>query len=344
MMVLATHQLQGSCSSFPSGRSSWSSGSKLKRFVPAHLEIKQKCSLFSLKYKSCFSTGAPLVLCPKAKLCKVSAFRGSNRDEESGHRVSGKKSPKNPVKVSYVQQESEESSAESSKVQNIVCVPYTSTADEKTAKLLAIQTLFKNWLMLLRTPAQNQPVDEILEEPSLAETPETRNAVQKQEKSETLKAIWCYFLGLDVTVKLPLLIFVPLYLAISLAYGAEVSKELTPLWVLGPLIVALYVTIFRGIFGLYVFSFKQTVKVIKNLPKYCLIAYNYLVCGKLKEDILAHTWKPLVDIKNMDYKEVTRRKLKDLRGWLMEKYLDYVESIWPYYCRMIRFLKRANLI
>ncbi|KAL2492614.1 embryo defective [Abeliophyllum distichum] len=342
-MALATHQLQSSCSSFPSLPSSWSRGSKLKHFVSTRLEVGQKYRFSSLKCKSCFSIGAPLVLGPKSKVFKVSAFRGSTRHDESDSRASGSKSPKNPVKVSYVQQ-SEESSLEPSKVQNIVPVPYTSTADEKTARLLAIQTLFKNWLLLLRTPSRNQPVDEVLEEPSLAETSEKQNAVQKQERGGILKAIWCYFLGLDVTIKLTLLIFVPLYLAINLAYGAEVSKELTPLWVIGPLVVALYIKMFQAICGLYVFSFKQTVKVIKNLPKYFLVAYNYLVLGKLKEDILARTWKPLVDIKNMDYKEVTRRKLKDLGGWLMEKYLDYVESIWPFYCRMIRFLKRANLI
>lgn len=129
-----------------------------------------------------------------------------------------------------------------------------------------------------------------------------------------------------------------------MAYGPEVSKQLTPLWVFGPLIAALYVKVFQGICALYVFTFKQTVKVVMNMPSYSLLAYTYIAQGKLKEEIRARFWQPVVDIKNLDYKTLSKRKLKDLQEWLVERYLDYVESIWPYYCRTIRFLKRANLI
>lgn len=137
---------------------------------------------------------------------------------------------------------------------------------------------------------------------------------------------------------------IPLYLAVNLRAGAQVSRELTPLWVLGPLIAALYVKLLRGICALYVFTFKQTVKVITNLPTYYLMAYNYIAHGKLNEGVSRHLFQPLIDIQNMDFKEVCKRKMKDLEIFLVEKYLDFVESIWPYYCRTIRFLKRAHLI
>ncbi|KAL3727328.1 hypothetical protein ACJRO7_032116 [Eucalyptus globulus] len=110
----------------------------------------------------------------------------------------------------------------------------------------------------------------------------------------------------------------PLYLAINVTYGSEVSKELTPLWILGPLLVALYVKLFRGLWALYLFTFKQTVKVVKNLPVYYLIAYQYVANGKLKEDVRSHVWQPVVDVKNLDYKELSRRKLKELQEWLLE--------------------------
>ncbi|KAI3454463.1 hypothetical protein Pfo_011126 [Paulownia fortunei] len=343
MMALATHQLQGSCSTFLSVPSSWSRGSKVKHFWPTFHPVGGKDRLFSLKCRLCSSVGTSLVLGPKSKLFKISAFKGSSRHDNSGGRANGSKSLKNPVKVSYLQHESEESSVESSKVQSVVPAPYTA-ADETTTRSLAIQNLFKNWLMLLRTPSQTQPVEGALEEPSSMETSETPSTMQKQERGEILKAVGCYFLGLDATIKIPLIMFAPLYLTVNLVYGSEVSKELTPLWILGPLIVALYIKIFRAICGLYIFSFKQTVKVVKNLPAYYLLVHNYIVRGKLKEAIQTHLWQPLADIKNMDYNEVTRRKMKDLQGWLMERYLDFIESIWPYYCRTIRFLKRANLI
>lgn len=137
---------------------------------------------------------------------------------------------------------------------------------------------------------------------------------------------------------------VPLYLAVNIVYGAEVSKELTPFWVLGPWIIALYIKMLKGLTALYVFSFKQTVKVLRNVPSFYLLAYNHITQGKIKEDLRAYLWQPLVDITKLDYKEVAKGKMKDLEVWVVEKYLDFVESIWPFYCRTIRFLKRANLI
>lgn len=147
-----------------------------------------------------------------------------------------------------------------------------------------------------------------------------------------------------MSYNLSLICSIPFYLAVNVLYGAEVSRELTPFWVLGPLIVALYISIIRKLWALYVFSFKQTIKVLRNTPSYCILAYSYIFCGKLKEDVQALILQPILSIKNRDYKELRRRKLKELEEWLMEKYLDFVESIWPYYCRTIRFLKRANLI
>lgn len=128
-----------------------------------------------------------------------------------------------------------------------------------------------------------------------------------------------------------------MFLAVNVAYGAEVSKELIPLWIFGPLIVALYIKMFQWLCALYVFSFKQTVKVIKNLPAAC----RYVAQGKLKEDVQVRVWDP---INNLDKEQLFRKMLKEFKKWLTESYLDFVESIWPHYCRTIRFLKRAHLI
>lgn len=117
-----------------------------------------------------------------------------------------------------------------------------------------------------------------------------------------------------------------------------------PLWVLGPLLVALYIKMLRGLCSLYAFTFKRTVNIAKNFPGYYMIACEYVASGKLREDIAARVWHPAVDIKNLDYKELLRRKFSEFQEWLLERYLDFVESIWPYYCRTIGFLKRANLI
>lgn len=333
-MALATHQFQGSYCSSPSLSSSWSRGRKLKPFAPSFLSVGRKDHFISLKSRSRLSVGAFLLPGPKSKSFKISAFKGRSRHDDSGSRSNGSNSIKNPVKVPYLQHESKESTVESSKA----------ALDEVTARSLAVQNLFKNWLTLLRAPSQTQPVEEVVEEPFTTETSELKSTKQMQGKGEILKAAWCYFWGLDATIKITLLIFTPLYLVVNIVYGSEVSKELTPLWILGPLILTLYIKMFRAISRLYVFSFQQTVKIVKNMPAYCLLVYGYIFHGKLKEAMRAHLWKPVVDIKNTNYNEVTKRKLKDLQDWLVEKYLDFVESIWPYYCRTIRFLKRANFI
>ncbi|CAL5372677.1 unnamed protein product [Camellia sinensis] len=342
-MALVTHQMQGSYATFPSSPVPWNKGIALKRFVTTlHMVVKTDRFL-SLRCKSCLSVAAPLVRGPKAKSLRVSAFKGNSQNDESGGRASGSKSAKNSVKISYVQHGSEETLTESPKMQDVP-LSCASEADETIAGSSTIQNLFKNWLMLLRTQPPNEVMDESLEGPDSGKISVMQNGTQEKERGEILKAVWCFFWGLDATVKIPLLIFVPFYLAVKVVYGAEVSKELMPLWVLGPLIVALYIKILRGLCALYVFTFKQTVKVVKNLPTYYLVAYSYIASGKLEENVRARLLQPLVDIKNLDYKELLKIKMKNLGAWASEKYLDYVESIWPYYCRTIRFLKRANLI
>ncbi|GMQ10038.1 hypothetical protein CsSME_00053197 [Camellia sinensis var. sinensis] len=331
IMALVTHQVQGPYATFPSRHVSWNKGIELKRFVPALHVVVKTDRFVSLR------VGATLLHGPKAKSLRISLFKGRAQNDESGSRVSGWKSAKNSVKLSYVQG-SEETFTESQELQDAP-LSYASEADETIAGSVAIQKLFKNWLTLLCTQPSNQVVDEPLDGPDSGKISVMRNGVQKKERGEILKAVWCYFWGLDAAVKIPLLIFIPLYLAVNVAYGAEVSKELTPLWVCGPLVVALYIKILHGLCALYVFSFKQTVKLVNNLPTYYAVAYNYIGHG-----IYNHLWKHVVVIKNLDYKELSKTKRKDLELWAAEKYLDFVESIWPYYCRTIRFLKRANLI
>ncbi|KAL6524498.1 hypothetical protein OROHE_016169 [Orobanche hederae] len=280
-----------------------------------------------------------LALGPKSKVLKISAFRGSSRHDDSGGGANGPKSLNNPVEVSYFQHESEESYVESSKAQNVVPTPYI-IADDTAIRSLAIKNLSKKWL-LPRTPSQTQDMNGALDEPSPVELSKTPSTLQKQERYGIFKAVWWYFWGLDATIKIPFLLCTSLYLAVNIKYGSEVSKELTPLWVLGPLITALYVKAIRAICGLYVFTFKQTFRIVKNVP---FIVYEYIFHGKLKKDMQTYLWQPLADIKNMDYNEVARRKMKDFQEWLVEMYLDFIELIWPFYHRTLRILRAANLI
>ncbi|KAI3783581.1 hypothetical protein L1987_42665 [Smallanthus sonchifolius] len=119
-----------------------------------------------------------------------------------------------------------------------------------------------------------------------------------------------------------------MYLAVNMKYGTEVAKELTPLWICGPLLVALYIKIVQGLCLLYVYSFKQSGKVVKNLPIY----YNYAISGKLKETIRARLLLPVANFRNLGYKGIWTC----VQEWIVDKYLGYIESIWSHYCKLIR--------
>ncbi|URE00289.1 Nuclear protein 96 [Musa troglodytarum] len=217
--------------------------------------------------------------------------------------------------------------------------------DSTTARSLAIQRLFRNWLVMLRTHTSNHTMDDnVSGTAAQSVSSESQHGTMGRQAAKVLKTALVYFLGLDAAVSIPLVIFIPWYLTVKTVYGAEVTKELMPLWIFGPLIFALYIKIIQGLCSLYVFFFTQAIKLIKNLPRYSLLVYNFIAEGKLRAYLWDHFVKPIVDIKNMDYGAFSRRKYKQLVTWAIEKYLDFIESIWPYYCRTIRFLKKAHLI
>ncbi|OIV96956.1 hypothetical protein TanjilG_00538 [Lupinus angustifolius] len=327
-MALVSHQPQGFYVISSSRRLSWSKRLQMKQCLT-------KCHMigrtdYLSKQNICLSVGPPCFCVAKLKPLRISGFKGNAQNDDSGTRANRFKVPKTSVRLE-----------EGGEVHNVP-LSYASGANEGLETSSTIHRLFKKWLMILRAQPSNQDDDENLGEPP--PSGETLQGTQSKARSGVLKVAWSHFLALDATIKVPLLIFVPFYLAVNVKYGVEVSKDLTPLWVFGPLIVALYVMIIRWLCSLYAFTFFQTIKVIKNLPSYCILVFNYVFRGKLKEDIRAYLLQPILNIKNRDYKQLIRNKLKELQVWIMEKYLDFVESVWPYYCRTIRFLKKANLI
>ncbi|XP_042500466.1 uncharacterized protein LOC122078517 [Macadamia integrifolia] len=342
-MALIAHQTQGSCATFSSTPILRTKGVRLKPFVALQLGGRL-AGWTSSKHRLRLSVGTSRVhgpVIPVGRPLKIQAFKGSAQNDESGSRSSGYKLPKDSVKLSYVPHKGEETATDSLDVKNV----YASEGDETSLGSVAIQKLFKKWLMILRTQSSTPATNGILGEgPSESKISEHQSEGQTQVAVKIVKAAWCYFLGLDATIKIPLLIFIPWYMAVNIVYGSGVSRELRPLWILGPLIMALYIKLLQGLCALYVFTFKQTMIAVKNMPTNCVLAYNYMAQGKFKEDIRARFWQPVVDFKNLDYKALSKRKLKELEEWVGEKYLDYVESIWPFYCRTIRFLKKANLI
>ncbi|MCL7033882.1 hypothetical protein MKW94_017677 [Papaver nudicaule] len=337
-MVLISHSAQhGSYEAFRSRPISWSKEVQLKPIVTLRLVGPSDRSAPWKQCSLCISRR-------EVKRLKVLAFKGSSQNDESGYRAKGSKVHRSSVKLSDVPHKGEEIVMESTELHD---TPLSCCAgkEETLGSSPAIQKLFKKWLMMLRTQPSNQTSDGIFGNGAPeGEKVESQITSQQQEKGKILKAVGRYFWGLDATIKIPLLIFIPLYMAVNLNYGVEVSKELTPLWIIGPVVVALYIKMLRAICSLYVFTFKQTIRIATNVPSYYLLAYSYISQGKLKEGLRKVLWQPVEDMKNMNYQEVSQSKLKEFQEWLVERFLDSREAIWPVYCRTIRFLKRAHLI
>lgn len=148
------------------------------------------------------SVGASPICGPKLKPLRVSAFKGSAQNDKSGGRKSGSKLPKNSVKI----KENEDTTVGPPQA-NDIPLSYASEANESITSSPAIHNLFKKWLRMLRTQSSGEVVDGILaEDPPPKEISETEHKTQNEDRDGILRIIWCNFLSLNATIKIPLLI------------------------------------------------------------------------------------------------------------------------------------------
>jgi len=141
----------------------------------------------------------------RGKCFQVLSFKGSAQNDESNHSDSSLKFTKTPVKFSHTQEESEVIT-EPPDVQNHP-ISYASEGNDATRGSLAIQKLFRKWLLMLRTQTSS-PADEILCEKMVeSETSEGQKVTSKGEAAQLLKSMVAHFPKLDAAISLPLLIW-----------------------------------------------------------------------------------------------------------------------------------------
>ncbi|KAI3706114.1 hypothetical protein L1987_76370 [Smallanthus sonchifolius] len=165
MMALVNHQVQGS---YAAPRPLALKKGIESKNISVTFPVVKHTYIILLKQRSCLcrvsvyllgnSVKVPL---SKRKSLKISTFKGNVQNDESGEKVS--KSTENPVKLSYVPNDCNETLAESPKVKNNHATP-SSNMDETAAGCLTIQQRFRSWLTLLRAPSQSQIPDGTLEE------------------------------------------------------------------------------------------------------------------------------------------------------------------------------------
>ncbi|PWA76156.1 hypothetical protein CTI12_AA238730 [Artemisia annua] len=292
MTLLVTHQLQGSCT--PSRPSClWES---------------------------------PLIDGSKLRFIKISSFKGNVERDRYKDGLRWSHSGNKYDRHSYLYRDSKETLLGSPNAQNIHA---HSAPDEDVTEVgsLAIRKLFRSWLTFL--PSASLSEDETLTGSTLNERVELDDKILKDG---FFKRIWFKFWGMDAMIKIPAIIFIPLFMIVNMKYGAQVSKELYPLWISGPLLVALYIKMVQALCSLYVFSFKQSVKMVKKFNN-----------ENDKESIRVHLWQRVVYFRNLDYKKEAKRIWKDFQEWLGDKCLDLVESMWSYR-GMVGFIKFVKIV
>ncbi|GAB2225787.1 hypothetical protein Droror1_Dr00021553 [Drosera rotundifolia] len=325
MALLSSHVQvipQGSQLTFPPRHSSFKGGIKLKLNV-----VKPKCAplrMYSPRFHAARFRTSRLSYGARVRSCQVTSFKG-NEENKSEDESSIAKFTKNRLQI-YFSRHGDMTLADFPKLLG-GAVSYAVVAANKTAsRSQAVHRLFWKWIKQ-HTERPNESGEAIVEGPSQTELVQAQTGTHVEERSNVLMLALRYFHGLDATIKVPLLIFVPFFLAVTLMHGMEVSKELTQLWIIGPLIAALYTRIVQKIIALYIFSIR--------LPTICRNVFE-----RLKEAVLLRVTK----IKSFDPKEITIRKWEEFKETVEERYIDFTEWIWPVYLIIFKYLKKAKLI
>ncbi|CAM8933813.1 unnamed protein product [Rhodiola kirilowii] len=261
----------------------------------------------------------------------ISAYQSSWQNHDFRGRES--KSPKHSADLSYIPKVLEDGSLAVNGP-----LPYVPEANNNTGRSTLIHNLFSQWLTKLHNCPQPieivEGISRTSEQLECSVSPGTKVEMHKRQWDTIREVVSCCFSRLDATLKITMLIFIPCYVAIRVIYGVEVLKELTPLWILGPLIVAFDIKMFQAISQLYVFCFKQAEIAIRSMPS----------PNKLTEAMYTYILHTLVAMTSFDYKKAAKMKLKEIIQWNKNVPVIFLTLSWPFYWRIVRFLTRSNLI
>lgn len=124
----------------------------------------------------------------------------------------------------------------------------------------------------------------------------------------------------DASLKWPVAIFLPLYLLVTLAFGPSVSSDLTPLWLIGPLLLSLSLLLLSHLSSLSLALLQRTTERRQLALSYFRELLAYAKSGRLPEDA-----QMLLVVAGMEVRARGRRVLDSLERRKGELVV-YVES------------------
>ncbi|KAK8961157.1 hypothetical protein KSP40_PGU012172 [Platanthera guangdongensis] len=243
-------------------------GIKLGSFASVRVVTKTD-NFVSWKHRLCLSTHSILA---KRRPFMVLSFKGNSQNDGSDCKNGRSRFTKAAFQLSRMQKEREEVATESFDAQNNISFASPESTIEsfdaqatlsfgphesEDSKGLSIQNLFRKWLIMLTTQtATPKMYEDFTEESIQSKAPGSNSVTWRANAVKLLQASFVQFLKLDASISLPLVIFIPWFLTVRAVYGAEVVKELAPLWIIGPLVLCLYINIIKWHLRLLCFLFR----------------------------------------------------------------------------------------
>lgn len=139
---------------------------------------------------------------------KVSSFKSNAQNDEHETKKSGSKFSKSQVQLSSSPDEREDLISKSHDSQkHSLSYPTQGEGDTKMGSI-AIQKLFKKWLIMLRTQTSSITINGNVDEKTVQSTTtsETEHVKMSTRAGRMLKAALVYFSGLDAAITIPLLV------------------------------------------------------------------------------------------------------------------------------------------
>lgn len=199
-----------------------------------------------------------------------------------------------------------------------------------------------SWFTKLQKQNIIQLAKEILQKPrsrlKFLDKDQMIKQLQEAQLNHTILEFWK---SLDVSIKWPLAIFFSWYFAITVFYGFRASNDLLPLWIIGPLMMGIFIKLCQTV---YAHCIRITTDVVNMGKATCIAAKN----GDLTRPMLLQfeqffegkRSELVYFLKGEGLKDFLQQKRREYEERIEEAIQDYAEANWPRYRATTRFLRK----